>query len=60
MNFEESRARVIAMLDSLKRHDPAAFAGNKIGDETAIADAFVVVDGEPMTEVGEEEMVAMV
>jgi hypothetical protein len=57
MVFEESRARVIAMIDSLKRHDPAAFARNRIGHNTAIANAFIVVDGEPMTEVSDGAMV---
>jgi len=57
MVFTESRARVVAMLNSLKQHDPAAFARNKIGDNTMIEDAFVVVDGEPMKEVREEEEV---
>jgi hypothetical protein len=51
MDFTESRARVIALLDSLKQHDPAAFAANKIGHNTRIAHAFMVVDGEPMTKV---------
>ena len=46
--FLELRARVIAMLDSLKEHDPAAFAANKVGTNTRIANAFVVIDGEPM------------
>jgi hypothetical protein len=54
MVFAESRARVIAMIDSLKQHDPAAFGTNKIGHDTAIADAHIVVDGEPMTEVSDE------
>jgi hypothetical protein len=48
MDFVESRARVIAMIDSLRQHDPAAFATDKIGRNTAIANAFMVVDGEPM------------
>jgi len=51
MVFAESRARVIAMIESLKRHDPAAFANNKVGHNTAIANAFIVIDGEPMHEV---------
>ena len=57
MVFAESRARVIAMIDSLRQHDPAAFANNKIGHNTAIADAFIVVDGEPMTPVSDEAIV---
>jgi hypothetical protein len=48
MVFEESRDRVIALLDSLKAHDPAAFAHDKIGHNTPIQNAFMVVDGEPM------------
>jgi len=54
MDFEDSRARVIALIDSLREHDPAAFAANKIGDNTPIANAFIVITGEPMTPVGEE------
>ena len=53
MDFTESRARVIALLDSLEQHDPAAFAEDKIGDDTAIANAFIVVDGEPMSPVSD-------
>jgi hypothetical protein len=48
MDFEESRDRVIALIDSLKGHDPAAFAHDKIGHNTAIQNAFIVVSGEPM------------
>jgi hypothetical protein len=51
MDFEESRARVIALLDSLRQHDSAAFAHDKIEHNTAIANAFIAVDGEPMSEV---------
>jgi len=54
MSFAESRVRVIAMIDSLRQHDPAAFATDKIGQNTPIAQAFIVVDGEPMTEVSDE------
>jgi hypothetical protein len=57
MDFTESRARVIAMLDGLRMHDPAAFASAKIGQSTAIADALIVVDGEPMTELSDEAIV---
>ncbi len=56
MSFLESRARVIAMIDSLRQHDPAAFASDK-RHNTAIANAFIVVDGEPMTEVSDEEAI---
>ena len=54
MTFTESRARVIALIDSLKEHDPAAFAEDKIGDNTPIANAFIVIQGEPMTPVSDE------
>jgi hypothetical protein len=54
MVFAESRARVIAMIDSLRQHDPAAFAKKK---NTAVANAFIVIDGEPMTEVSDEAIV---
>src|SRR5262249_33218942 len=57
MVFAESRARVIAMIESLKRHNPAAFASDRIGQNTPIAGAFIVVDGEPMSEVSDERMV---
>ncbi len=55
MSFAELRGRVIAMIESLKQHDPAAFANNEIGQNTTIANAFIVVDGEPMTDVSDEE-----
>jgi hypothetical protein len=45
IDFDESRARVIRLIDSLQDHDPAAFARKK---NTSIADAFIVIDGEPM------------
>jgi hypothetical protein len=54
MSFGDSRARVIAMIDSLRGHDPAAFAPGKIGQNTAIANAFMVVDGEPMGPVSDQ------
>ena len=57
MVFEESRARVIALIESLKQHNPAAFANGRIGHNTAIADAFIVIDGEPMTAVSDGAMV---
>ena len=50
-------SRVIALIDSLRLHDPAAFADDKVGDNTAIANAFIVVDGEPMTGVRDEEAI---
>ena len=48
----ELRARVIAMIDSLRQHDPAAFSPGRNGRNTQIAGAFIVIDGEPMTEFG--------
>jgi hypothetical protein len=57
MDFVESRDRVIALIDSLKMHDPAAFAPNRIGHNTAIQSAFIVVDGEPMEPVSDDVMV---
>lgn len=48
MDFSESRSRVIALIDSLKQHDPAAFAAGKVGTNTAIANATMVLSGEPM------------
>jgi hypothetical protein len=57
MAFADSRARVIALINSLKDHDPTAFAPNKIGHNTAIKTAFMVVDGEPMTPVSDDAIV---
>jgi hypothetical protein len=57
MDFAESRGRVIAMIESLMQHDPAAFAHDKIGHNTAIQNAFMVVDGEPMDPVSDDVMV---
>ena len=54
MVFKESRARVIALIDSLKQHDPHAFSEDNIGTNTPIANAFIVVQGEPMTPVSDE------
>lgn len=48
IDFTESRARVIALIDSLKQHDPGAFAPAKIGHNTPIKNAFAFVIGEPM------------
>jgi hypothetical protein len=48
IDFNESRPRVIALIDSLKLHDPGAFAPAKIGHKTPIKNAFAVVVGEPM------------
>jgi hypothetical protein len=60
MDFKESRARVVAMINSLKQHDPTAFARNRLHHSTLITGAFIVVDGEPMTEVRDEELVAAI
>jgi hypothetical protein len=54
MSFQESQQRVIAMIESLRQHDPDAFASDNIGQNTAIANAFIVVDGEPMIPVSDE------
>ncbi|SED01190.1 hypothetical protein SAMN05444161_2322 [Rhizobiales bacterium GAS191] len=48
MNFWDSRDRVIALIGSLRGFAPAAFQHEVL---TRIADAWVVVDGEPMTPV---------
>lgn len=44
MNYWDSRSRVIALIESLKAHAPAAFA-HEISSR--IANAWVVVEGEP-------------
>jgi len=56
MVFAESRARVIAILNSLKAHDPDAFAkvGNKPPKKSPIKDAFIVVEGEPTAPVPDD------
>jgi hypothetical protein len=51
IEFFESRLRVIALIDSLAAFDPGAFhdaQGHAITQNTRIAGAFAVVDGEPM------------
>ncbi len=45
LDFIESRGRVIALLDSLKLHDPDAFRSST---NTRIKKAAIVIDGEPM------------
>lgn len=45
MDFRESRGRVIAIIESLREFAPNAFRRRS---QTAIANATVVVDGEPM------------
>ena len=49
MNFWDSRARVIALIDSLRAHSPGAF--EHPGVSTRLAGAFVVIDGEPMASI---------
>jgi hypothetical protein len=46
MNFWDSRSRTIALIDSLKSFDPAAFHHKDTA--TAISNAWAVIDGEPM------------
>jgi hypothetical protein len=46
MEFFESRKRVIAMIDNLRAFSPGSFQN---GHMKRIPDAFVVIDGEPMT-----------
>ncbi len=51
IEFFESRARVIALIDSLAAFGPSAFhdaAGEPIKSNTPITGAFAVIDGEPM------------
>src|SRR4051812_16764660 len=45
IEFWESRARVIAILDSLRAFAPDAFVAAR---NTPILNAFAVIDGEPM------------
>jgi hypothetical protein len=45
MDFWDSRARVIALLDSLRRFAPKAFAADDI---TRIPEAWLLVEGEPL------------
>ena len=45
IDFWDSRARVVALIEDLRALDPAAF---EIEVNTPIANAFVVIDGEPM------------
>jgi hypothetical protein len=46
MDFWESRARVVAMIDDLRTFAPAVFQQDN--ENTRIPDAWAVVDGEPM------------
>jgi hypothetical protein len=55
IEYFESRARVIALIDSLAEFGPGAFHdahGNAIKQNTLIPRAFAVVDGEPMNILG--------
>ena len=47
MDFLDSRSRVIALIDDLSNFAPAAFQNQTI---TQIANAWAVVDGEPMNQ----------
>ena len=49
MDFPESRSRVVALIDSLRDFAPAAFQ-HKVS--THIANAWAVIDGEPMNLLG--------
>ncbi len=53
MDFTDSRTRVVALLDSLEAHDPAAFSHNSVN--TKIDNAFIVIEGEPMTPVSDAD-----
>jgi hypothetical protein len=60
IEYFESRARVIALIDSLAEFAPAAFHdnhGHAIKQNTVIPRAFAVVDGEPTTFLAPEEPV---
>lgn len=50
MNFWDSRSRVIALIDDLRSYAPAAFQHDTA---TRVANASVVVDGEPMAAVAQ-------
>jgi hypothetical protein len=45
MDFWDSRSRVTALIDDLRRFAPSAFAN---AEDTGIHEAWVVIDGEPM------------
>jgi len=57
MDFWDSRARVIDILNSLTAYDPDAFAPDKIGTNTPIKNASIIVEGEPMTPVSDAAVV---
>jgi hypothetical protein len=52
MNFVESRTRVIALIDNLRAFSPQSF---KNSSNTRIAKAFVVIEGEPMAAISDQE-----
>ena len=43
-----SRDRVIAIINSLQAFDPSAFTHDKVGTNTQIRNASIIVTGEPM------------
>ncbi len=46
-DFLDSRARVVALLESLREFAPAPFTGAHVGIITPIPDARIVIEGEP-------------
>jgi hypothetical protein len=52
MNFVESRARVIALIDDLRAFSPQSFNSAR---NTRIPKAFVVIEGEPMAAISDQE-----
>jgi len=52
MNFVESRARVIALIDDLSAFSPQSF---KNAQNTRIPKAFVVIEGEPTATISDQE-----
>jgi hypothetical protein len=54
MNFVESRARVIALIDDLRAFSPQSFNNAR---NTRIPKAFVVIAGEPMAAISDQEAV---
>jgi hypothetical protein len=57
MDFWDSRDRVIAIIDSLQAYDPSAFTHDKVGTNTPIRGASIIITGEPMTPVPSGEIV---
>jgi hypothetical protein len=52
MNFVESRARVIALIDDLRAFNPQSFTK---AQNTRIPKAFVVIEGEPTAAISDQE-----